>query len=419
MTTPLGHIDEAERAERAEKQAEASKLARELALTHEYDRALQELEPHHQADPEPDPTDGIREAADVASLWKAIETAQAAHDPASAVGLRPVSKFAGELPPAVLWMDAKHGGGTVLRVGDVALLSGAGGSGKSFITLALAVAATRAAERREKQELRLTGETCGLHVRAGSAVVLSYEDDPRTVAHRAGLIAAESGPIPDPAPEHMFLVPDPEPLMEADPNNPGRATKAVQWSILWRAISSVSPSLVIVDPASAALAGVNQNDGATVRRFLRALAREAAKGKFGVLVVAHSTKDARFGHGDPGAGAVAGSGQWMDAARGVLFMRGDGPDRAVIECVKANHGPTGWAITLEADRRKRTGKPDLFGGWRRVERFKPETWQARREKLRESGRKAKKAVTSGSKQRSNNQDANGASSGQSGRSSLV
>ena len=146
-------------------------------------------------------------------------------------------------------------------------------------------------------------------------------------AGRAGLIAARSGPIPDPAPDGLHLVPDPEPLMTADPDRPGAAAEAPGWRTLWRGVRTLAPSLVIVDPASAALADANQNDGATVRRFIRALAREAERGGWGVLLVAHSTKAARYG-GDPGPGAIAGSGQWWDACRGVLHMRGNGPGRA-------------------------------------------------------------------------------------------
>ena len=207
-----------------------------------------------------------------------------------------------------------------------------------------------------------------MHVRSGPAVLIGYEDDPVTVA----------------VPEGLAVVVDPEPLMVADYDSPGSVRDGDDWRGLWDGIAALSPSLVIVDPASAALAGVNQNDGGTVRHFVRALAREAVRGGFGVLIVAHSTKAARYG-GDPGPGAVAGSGQWHDAARGVLFMRGDGPGRAVIECLKANHGPTGWAVTLEADRRTQDGKPDLFAGWRRTGRYGPQEWAAEQERRKASG----------------------------------
>ena len=313
----------------------------------------------------------IESGGTLADLRRTLDAA----DPMGAAGIRPVSAFAGrELPRPVLWMDARRGGGTVLRAGDVAILSGSGGVGKSFATLALAVAAADADGGGDPFHPP-PGEACGLHVRRGPAVVLSYEDDAATVAWRAGLIAAKTGPDPGRVPDRMYLVDDPEPLMTADHDNPGDAVAAKDWRALWDGIAALSPSLVIVDPASAALAGVNQNDGATVRRFIRTLAREAQAGGWGTLIVAHSTKAARYGN-DPGPGAVAGSGQWWDACRGVLHMRSDGPDRAAIECLKANHGPIGWAVTLEADRRKRDGKPDVFAGWKRVGRFSPEEWPA-------------------------------------------
>ena len=376
---PLDGIDEAARTEEAEKLDQALEAARSLALERDFDAAERELEPWLRRS-EADPDDKLREAGDAKKMAAAIETARAAHDPASFVGLKPVSEFAGKLPAPVLWMDARKGGGTVLRVGDVALLSGAGGSGKSYVSLALAVTAARAEDGEDR-------EACGLNVRTGPVVLLSYEDDPRTVAWRCGLIASSMAD-PDPAPDGVLVIPDPDPLMVADHESPGRVAEARRWPWLWKAIRSKSPSLVIVDPASAALAGVNQNDGATVRLFIRALAREAEEGGFGTLVVAHSTKGARFGQTDVGPHAVAGSAQWMDASRGVLFMRGQGPKRAVIECVKSNHGPVGWAVELEADLRTRTSKPDRFAGWKRLQRYSPEEW-AELQEQREEAKKAK------------------------------
>ena len=221
--------------------------------------------------------------------------------------------------------------------------------------------------------------------------MLSYEDDPNTVAWRCGLIASSMAD-PGSAPENVLVIPDPDPLMVADYENPGKAAESEQWVWLWKAIRSKSPSVVIIDPASAALAGVNQNDGATVRRFLRALAKEGKEGGFGVLVVAHSTKAGRFGQEDVGPHAVAGSGQWMDASRGVLLMRGQGSGRAVIECVKSNHGPVGWAVELEADMRRRSGnRPDRFAGWKRFMRYSPEGWMERKKQRKEDAASKKVA----------------------------
>lgn len=383
---PLEGIDEAAASENSAKLTEALERARTLALARDFDAAQREIDPWLlSTDEDPDRTDDlIQRAADPKAMATAIAKARAVYDPAGLVGLKPVSEFAGDLPPSVLWMDARKGGGNVLRVGDVALLSGAGGSGKSFVSLALAVAA--ACDGNEKH-----GDACGLHVRKGPAVVLSYEDDPNTVAWRCGLIASSMAD-PGSAPENVLVIPDPDPLMVADYENPGKAAESEQWVWLWKAIRSKSPSVVIIDPASAALAGVNQNDGATVRRFLRALAKEGKEGGFGVLVVAHSTKAGRFGQEDVGPHAVAGSGQWMDASRGVLLMRGQGSGRAVIECVKSNHGPVGWAVELEADMRRRSGnRPDRFAGWKRFMRYSPEGWMERKKQRKEDAASKKVA----------------------------
>ena len=137
---------------------------------------------------------------------------------AVAAGIRPLQDFAGrELPPRVLWMDSRLGGGVVLRVGDVAVIGGAGGVGKSFATLALAVAAASTDPDPDRDPG--PAEAVGLHVRRGAAVLIGYGDDPVTVAWRAGLIAARSGAEPSTIPDRLAVVPDPSPLMEADYDN--------------------------------------------------------------------------------------------------------------------------------------------------------------------------------------------------------
>ena len=69
----------------------------------------------------------------------------------------------------------------------------------------------------------------------------------------------------------------------------------------WTAVREWGARLVVIDPASVAAAGISPSDGAAVRAFLLAVQREAAQA---------------------GAGAVAGSGQWIDGPRGVLHLSG-------------------------------------------------------------------------------------------------
>ena len=189
--------------------------------------------------------------------------------------------------------------------------------------------------------------------------ILNYEDSPVRMANRLDRMSGAAG-IPD----TIRLWRDPAPLFVADH---GEARPCPQWPALWKAVRDLDPSLVIVDPASAAMAGVSVSEGGPVRAFMRALTGEAERGGFGVLIVAHDTKAARNeakAGGDPGAGAVAGSATWFDAARGVLYMRRD-PDSdggRKVECIKANYGRTGWTVHL----RERLDNCGRFTGFEAV-----------------------------------------------------
>ena len=86
-----------------------------------------------------------------------------------------------------------------------------------------------------------------------------------------------------------------------------------------------------------------------MRAFLRALAQEAEVAGTGILLVAHNTKAARNATrwgGDPGAGAVAGSASWFDAARNVLYLRRISEGERLLESLKSNHGRPGWGAVL-------------------------------------------------------------------------
>ena len=246
--------------------------------------------------------------------------------------------FGAPLPDPVLWRDVGRAEadpakvGTVLCRGEVAILSGPGEAGKSTVALALAHAA------------RTGGAACGLRVEAGRVAVLSFEDSPARIAARMEWF----GPAGDW--EHVRIAPTPSPLWTADPEDRRASGRSEWWREWWRAVGEWGARLVVIDPASVAFAGANPSDGAAVRAFLLAVQAEAAEAGAGALIVAHDTKaarnEARAGL-SPGAGAVAGSGQWHDGARAVLHLSAAGPDeKRLIEAVKANYGPSGWGARL-------------------------------------------------------------------------
>ena len=287
---------------------------------------------------------GIRPDAD----WDGITKAAAfAADPDAAwdvladglaVRLQPLSDWHGQSQPApVLWRDVDGPWpDAVLSEGEVAVLSAPGGTGKSYVSLAWAGAA---AEARAAGQTH--GSACGLRVRSGPVLILSYEDAPVRIAARLRAMGCA-------APGDILTLPSPAPLWEQSEG--GTSGKGGQWDHLWSALEhGVRPSLVIVDPASAALCGAT-NDSGPVRRFLDALRQRAEQARVGVLIVAHDTKAARNAAkagDDPGAGAVAGSAAWHDAARGVLYLqRAPMGGGLLLDCIKANYGRTGWGAML-------------------------------------------------------------------------
>ena len=143
--------------------------------------------------------------------------------------LRPPSTSAsspGAVPAPVLWRDPAAAEredaypDAVLSIGEVALLSAAGGIGKSMTVLALAVAAAGAHVK--------AGAACGLRVMAGPVALVSYEDSPARLADRLRFM------VPDPAAHvaigvHLQVAPDPAALWTECGPGP-------DWAPLWRTI---------------------------------------------------------------------------------------------------------------------------------------------------------------------------------------
>ena len=243
-------------------------------------------------------------------------------------------------PDPVIWRDHAQFADAVLSSGEVAVLSGAGKSGKSYIALTLAVAAAQ-----DEAKGRGYGEACGLRVAALPVVVLSYEDAPKRIDQRVA--ALDTG-------ASVRLIPDPPRLFHVDSTS-RQWGRSEAWPLVWAAIREVDPGLVVIDTGPKAMGG-ETNDGGAVIAFLQALEGEARSGGFGVLLTAHDTKahrnQVKAGEA-PDAGAIAGSGQWHDSPRGVLYLSKHGPGDAprILEAVKCSYGRDGWGASLVPDYR--------------------------------------------------------------------
>ena len=245
------------------------------------------------------------------------------------------------VPEPVVWADAPPpDDAAVASVGEVGVLSAPGGSGKSYLALHLALEAVGGYS---------PARACGLRVRPGSVLLASYEDSPARVGARLRMLRERDDAPQSPDLAALALVADPAPLWRPNRDGSGAVPDDDAFGALRRRAETDRPSLIVIDPISAAAAGVNLNEGGAARACMRDLAALSVDSGAGVLLVSHDTKaarnEARAG-GNPGAGAVAGAAQWFDAARGVLYLRrGEDGERA-LECLKANHGRTGWRRAL-------------------------------------------------------------------------
>ena len=317
--------------------------------------------------PEPDKDAALREST--------LRAARAPDDRAAALILRgalspvrSVTDYRDEpVPKAVLFRDTgrtpdpdRPPRGTILRCGEVAILSGTGGFGKSLLALRLALAAADGGDA-----------AAGFQVEGGPVVLIGYEDSPGEIWRRLVRLR-EAERRKTTIPDRITVIPNPPPLFSITPDR--RVQPCAEWPTIFGAIRVTQPVLVIVDPASAALADASVSESAPVRAFLGMLRREAEVGGFGVLVVTHNTKAARNEEASgakPGAGVVAGSAAWFDAARAVLSMRRDPahPEARLVGLVKANYAASGWGVRLQEVKADPRDPESVLLGFRLADRL--------------------------------------------------
>ena len=303
----------------------------------------------HEADPLTALRGVLPQAADAAREDDALAILRAAMPGPDFVALRDVR---GDLAPPLLRLAGSNS--AILTAGEVVVLSGAGGRGKSTLALQWALAA--AVPMGEVSPPFV--ESAGFEIRRGPVVVASYEDDPPVVRQRAArlcgaipealtLVAMRGWPLYGPPPDTPFYNARPEPLPA--------------WAPFWCQVAArieagrkivgtkSGPGIVVLDPAADAFAGEDSRVTA-VRAFLHAVRREAARIGVGVLIVTHPSK-AGLGRNGSGSHAVGGSPAWHDASRGVLYMDRMDSDSGTyrLKVEKANYGPWGETVHLQRE----------------------------------------------------------------------
>lgn len=261
-----------------------------------------------------------------------------------------------EIPAGVLMHDETP----ILPVGEVGILAGLGGAGKSRLALQIAVSAAGAPDGEAAPVLHphtvsagWSGVSAALQVRGGPVVMAGYEDAPAWLRMRALEIARwlDSGRdggrcrlAVDDRERLSAAVGEPPLFAPAAPGEPAAPTPA--WTGLWQRVREVAAGLVVVDPVALAWdAGVEGYPAGPVGAFVAALRREAVEAACAVLLVHHTTKAPRSARREGrrlDAGDVSGSHAWVDRVRGVLVLQAPGMRPLTAEEVQqAKEAPQG------------------------------------------------------------------------------
>ena len=242
-----------------------------------------------------------------------------------ALQLRPVALCEADPEPVPLIRQTGDHFGSVVAVGEVGILTGAGKVGKSTLARQLGVAASAYSESPNYWQ-----EVAGLDVRGVAVALVTYEDSNRRTFESCRMLAA-----PDPIPDGLHVMQaQGHPMFGvaegASVNS--RPQRLPAWFQIWAQIRQAGIGLVIIDPlGSAFMANTDSQSGA--RAFIEALRIEADRAGCGVLLVAHPTKGARHVKADAkDPGQVSGSAAFSDAARSVMVLTPE-----LLSCETANY----------------------------------------------------------------------------------
>lgn len=239
-----------------------------------------------------------------------------------------VGDFAGLAVPDRKWLVPG-----LIPSGNVTLLYGDGGTGKSTIAAQLCVST------------HLAIFWLGLAITSpGPALFVTAEDDVPELHRRMAAIAHSVGvKLENLTGLAMVSLADREALLAV----PGRVRGTMEPTPLYAAlaarIAASRPELVVLENA-ADMFGGNEIDRAQVRAFIGLLRRLAMAFETSIVLLAHPSQ-AGMSNGTGSSGSTG----WNNSVRSRLYLTQDvdRPNVRYLELKKANLGPIGKKLTLE------------------------------------------------------------------------
>ncbi len=233
----------------------------------------------------------------------------------------------------------------IVPVGEVTLLGGHGGAGKSFLALLLAVL------------VAIGRNLGGLTVERRKVLFFSAEDDRDELLRRLHRLCKALGVDRRELVGWLTLldVTDLEPTLMDAPRG-GAMGATLLFERLTQYVEARDFGLVIVDNASDTFGG-EENERRHVRAFLRALRRGLARRKRAVILLAHVNKATAQGV-SRGNESYSGSTAWHNSVRSRLVLEGKPGEPRILRHEKANKGElademafdwTGGALVLASD----------------------------------------------------------------------
>lgn len=230
--------------------------------------------------------------------------------------------------PAQRWLASGR-----IPAGDLTILSGNGGAGKSEIAVGLAVAVAAG-----------LGDWLGSVVESGPALFFSGEEDEGNVRDRVERICRHRGLDPHGLADLHLLFPDLDATWLCSVNQrTGQITKAPLLVQLETWIAQHRPALVVIDSVAAVFDG-DAIARRQVRAFLAMLRKIARDTGTAIVLLDHpSVRGMADGTG------TANSVDWRNSVRSMLHLSdpdNDDPDSRTLEVKKSNRGRTGEKTEL-------------------------------------------------------------------------